>query len=214
MNYELVIFDCDGVLVDSESIVCRVIAEEMQAIGLETTVEEVDRRFTGRTAEDCLLEIEKEFGGPLPANYFDNCERRIRELFHRDLEPIAGIQELLEHLTETATPVCVASSGSHEKMRLTLGKTNLLSYFNGHVFSAEDVGRGKPWPDLFLFAAKKFQVEPSRCLVIEDSVPGVKAAVAAGMKVIGYAADLHRVKPLENAGAKVVLDLSSISALL
>ena len=207
---ELVIFDCDGVLVDSETIVCRILAEEMNKLGMQTTAEELDEQFSGRPAKDCLLEIETRFGGPLPDNYFGNTERRIREAFHSELQPVTGIEDLLDHLLQVNLPSCVASSGSHDKMRLTLNKTGLFDYFDGRIFSADDVSRGKPWPDLFLHAAHSLGAEPHHCLVVEDSIAGVKAAVAAGMPVVGYSNHPVRAKQLEREGAKVVKDLSAV----
>ena len=207
---ELVIFDCDGVLVDSETIVCRILAEEMNKLGMDTTAEELDEQFSGRPAKDCLLEIETRYGGPLPDNYFGNTERRIREAFHSELQPVTGIEDLLDHLLQVSLPSCVASSGSHEKMRLTLNKTGLFDYFDGRIFSADDVSRGKPWPDLFLHAAHCLGAEPHHCLVVEDSIAGVKAAVAAGMPVVGYSNHPVRAKQLEQEGARVVTDLSAV----
>lgn len=203
----LVIFDCDGVLVDSETIVCRVLAEEMTKLGMPATVEELDEQFSGRPAQDCVLDIEKRYGGPLPESYFDNTERRIREAFHSELEPVTGIREVLEKLQTTDLQTCVASSGPHAKMRITLNKTGLWEYFDGRIFSAEDVGRGKPWPDLFLHSARHFDVDPAHCLVVEDSIAGVKAAVAAGMPVIGYSHNATRARQLEAEGARVIHDM-------
>ncbi|WP_193162697.1 HAD family hydrolase [Microbulbifer hainanensis] len=207
---ELVIFDCDGVLVDSESIVCRILAEEMNKLGMTTTAEELDEQFSGRPAQDCLLEIETRYGGPLPDHYFGNTERRIREAFHEELQPVAGIEDLLDHLLQLNLPSCVASSGSHEKMRLTLNKTGLYDYFDGRIFSVDDVSRGKPWPDLFLHAAQTMGVEPQHCLVVEDSIAGVKAAVTAGMPVVGYSGHPVRAPQLEKVGARVVSDLMAV----
>lgn len=207
---ELVIFDCDGVLVDSESIVCRILAEEMNKLGMETTAEELDEQFSGRPARDCLLEIETRYGGPLPDAYFGNTERRIREAFHSELQPIAGIEDLLDHLLQVNLRSCVASSGSHEKMQLTLNRTGLYEYFDGRIYSADDVARGKPHPDLFLHAAQSMGVEPQHCLVVEDSIAGVTAAVAAGMPVVGYSNHPVRAPQLERAGARVVRDLMAV----
>ncbi|MGL6161451.1 HAD family hydrolase [Microbulbifer sp.] len=207
---ELVIFDCDGVLVDSESIVCRILAEEMNKLGLETTAEELDEQFSGRPAGDCLLEIETLYGGPLPEHYFHNTERRIREAFHAELQPISGIEDLLDHLLQVNLQSCVASSGSHEKMQLTLNRTGLYEYFDGRIFSADDVSRGKPWPDLFLHAAQTMGVEPQHCLVVEDSISGVKGAVAAGMPVIAYSDNPRRATQLKKAGARVVSDVMAV----
>jgi len=207
---ELVIFDCDGVLVDSESIVCRVLAEEMNKLGMEATAEELDEQFSGRPARECLLEIETRYGGPLPEHYFHNTERRIREAFHAELEPVAGIEDLLDHLLQVNLQSCVASSGSHEKMQLTLNKTGLYEYFDGRIFSADDVSRGKPSPDLFLHAAQVMGVEPQHCLVVEDSIAGVQAAVAAGMQVVAYSSHPLRGPQLAKAGARVVGDLMAV----
>ncbi|GAA5525261.1 6-phosphogluconate phosphatase [Microbulbifer aestuariivivens] len=207
---QLVIFDCDGVLVDSETIVCRILAEEMNKLGLCTSVEELDEQFSGRPARDCLAEIETRYGGPLPHDYFDNTERRIRAAFHRELAPVAGIEEVLDQLLQLNLPSCVASSGSHDKMRLTLGRTGLYDYFDGRIYSADDVGRGKPWPDLFLHAAQSMGVEPQHCLVVEDSLAGVKAAVAAGMPVVGYSQHPRRASQLEAQGAMVVRDMLAV----
>ncbi|BBM01456.1 HAD family phosphatase [Microbulbifer sp. GL-2] len=207
---DLVIFDCDGVLVDSESIVCRILAEEMNKLGISTTAEELDEQFSGRPAKDCLLEIEKRYGGPLPDHYFGNTERLIREAFHAELQPIAGIEGLLDQLQKIGLRSCVASSGSHQKMQLTLNKTGLYEYFDGRIFSAEDVSRGKPWPELFLHAASSMGAEPERCLVVEDSIFGVQAAVAAGMRVVGYSGHPVRGPQLEQQGARVVSDMMSV----
>lgn len=210
MAVELVIFDCDGVLVDSEQIVCRILAEEMAGLGMATSAEELDEAFSGRPARDCLLEIETRYGGPLPEQYFHNTERRIREAFHQELQAVAGIEELLEQLQQRELRSCVASSGSHEKMRITLNKTGLYPYFDGRIFSVDDVARGKPWPDLFLHAAQRMDTEPARCLVVEDSIAGVRAAVAAGMPVLGYTDNPRRAPQLEREGARVVKDVLSV----
>ncbi|MFV8783428.1 HAD family hydrolase [Microbulbifer sp. SA54] len=203
----LVIFDCDGVLVDSETIVCRVIAEEMTKLGMPATLDELDEQFSGRPSQDCIMDIEARYGGPLPESYFHNTERRIREAFHSELEPVTGICEVLEKLQNTSLQTCVASSGPHAKMQITLNKTGLWDYFDGRIFSAEDVGRGKPWPDLFLHSARHFDVAPEHCLVVEDSIAGVKAAVAAGMPVIGYSHNYNRARQLEAEGAHVINDM-------
>ncbi|WKD50116.1 HAD family hydrolase [Microbulbifer spongiae] len=206
---ELVIFDCDGVLVDSEHIVCRILAEEMNKLGMPTSAEELDEQFSGRPAEDCLLEIEKRYGGPLPDHYFGNTERRIREAFHAELQPVAGIEGLLDQLVQMGLPSCVASSGSHQKMQLTLRKTGLYEYFQGRIFSAEDVSRGKPWPELFLHAADTMGIAPDHCLVVEDSIAGVRAAAAAGMRVVGFAQPA-RAHLLERAGAQVINNMMAV----
>lgn len=206
-NTRLVIFDCDGVLVDSETIVCRVLAEEMTKLGMPATADELDEQFSGRPSQDCILDIETRYGGPLPEAYFHNTERRIRQAFHQELEPVAGIHEVLEKLQTTELQTCVASSGPHAKMQITLNKTGLWDYFDGRIFSADDVGRGKPWPDLFLHSARQFDISPQQCLVVEDSIAGVKAAVAAGMPVIGYSHNDVRSRQLAAEGARVIHDM-------
>ncbi|WGL15727.1 HAD-IA family hydrolase [Microbulbifer bruguierae] len=206
-NTRLVIFDCDGVLVDSESIVCRVLAEEMTKLGMPATAEELDEQFSGRPAQDCIVDIETRYGGPLPTSYFNATENRIRAAFHNELEAVTGIFEVLERLQNTDLLTCVASSGPHAKMAITLNKTGLWDYFAGRIFSAEDVGRGKPWPDLFLHSARHFDIDPQHCLVVEDSIAGVKAAVAAGMPVIGYSHNGARARQLEAEGARVINDM-------
>lgn len=203
----LVIFDCDGVLVDSETIVCRVLAEEMTKLGMPATAEELDEQLSGRPSRDCILDIEARYGGPLPESYFHTTESRIRRAFHEELEPVTGIHEVLEKLQGTDLQSCVASSGPHAKMQITLNKTGLWDFFEGRIFSADDVGRGKPWPDLFLHSARHFEVEPQHCLVVEDSIAGVKAAVAAGMPVIGYSHNSARGRQLEAEGARVIHDM-------
>ncbi|WP_299594767.1 HAD family phosphatase [uncultured Microbulbifer sp.] len=203
----LVIFDCDGVLVDSETIVCRVLAEEMTRLGMPATAEELDEQFSGRPSKDCILDIETRYGGPLPQSYFNATESRIREAFHTELEAVTGIREVLEKLQTTGLQTCVASSGPHAKMQITLNKTGLWDYFHGRIYSADDVGRGKPWPDLFLHSAAQFDVAPEHCLVVEDSIAGVKAAVAAGMPVIGYSHNSVRARQLEAEGARVINDM-------
>jgi len=203
----LVIFDCDGVLVDSETIVCRVLAEEMTRLGMPATAEELDEQFSGRPSRDCILDIETRYGGPLPQSYFNATERRIREAFHTELEAVAGIHEVLEKLQSTDLQTCVASSGPHAKMQITLNKTGLWDYFDGRIYSADDVGRGKPWPDLFLHSAAQFDIAPEHCLVVEDSIAGVKAAVAAGMPVVGYSHNDNRARQLQAEGARVINDM-------
>lgn len=203
-NTQLVIFDCDGVLVDSETIVCRIIAEEMNRLGIPITAGEVDAQFSGRPAKDCVLEIEKRYGGPLPETYFTTTEGRIHDAFHRELKPVPGIELVIKEIGKKNIQSCIASSGSHKKMHITLNKTRLFHYFDKRIFSAEDVPRGKPWPDLFLHSARFFGVSPRHCLVLEDSIAGVRAAVAAGMPVVGYSRQAARGRQLQAAGANVI----------
>jgi HAD superfamily hydrolase (TIGR01509 family) len=210
MRFDLVIFDCDGVLVDSEPISARVLARHLEQIGLPMSHEEIDARFTGRSMMSCLETVENLRGKPLPGDFLAELQQETYEQFRADLKAVHGVATVLDSLR---IPYCVASSGDHEKMRLTLALTGLRERFEGRIFSATEVPRGKPFPDLFLHAAKSMGAEPSRCAVIEDSEPGVRAAVAAGMTVFGYA-ERSDAKRLEAAGAVVFDSMEQLPALL
>jgi len=209
---ELVIFDCDGVLVDSEPVANRIFADALIEIGLDTTYERTRREFTGRTMEQCVAAVEQRLGRPIPAGFVDRLQERTFAAFRRDLRPVPGVADALRTLGEVKT--CVASSGEPEKMRLTLELTGLLPRFDGRLFSATEVGRGKPHPDLFLHAAREMDAGPESCVVVEDSVPGVRAGVSAAMAVLGYAAEDGSVELLERAGATVFRDMRDLPALL
>ena len=184
MSCELVIFDCDGVLVDSEPISNRVFTSALHELGFDWTYDRVCRRFIGLSMPLCIEQIEEELGCPVPDRFIGDLQRRTFEAFRRErLQAVRGVPQLLENLD---MPFCVASSGELEKMRVTLTLTGLLPRFEGRLFSAQQVRHGKPAPDLFLFAAEACGVVPGRCVVVEDSVPGVRAARAAGMTVFGY----------------------------
>ena len=201
---ELVIFDCDGVLVDSERIANEVFARALREVcGLEFTFEQMLETFVGHSKDQCLAKIEALLGGPPPAEL----ERRYRDEIDAALadsvEPVAGIDAVLNELS---LPFCVASSGSHDKMRLTLGKTGLYDYFAGNIFSTGEVARGKPHPDIYLHAAARMGgVDPARCLVVEDTPLGITGARAADMHAFGYAGLMPAPK-LEAAGAHRVFD--------
>jgi HAD superfamily hydrolase (TIGR01509 family) len=201
----LVIFDCDGVLVDSEPISCRTFTEALREIGLEVTPQQMFDEFVGYSMQHCMEVVEKMLGRPAPGNFVAELQARTFERFKAELKAMPGIEQALEDLDEIGIPFCVASSGAHEKMRTTLGITGLLPRFEGKMFSATQVLRGKPAPDLYLFAAEKMGVEVGRCVVVEDAPPGVQAGVAAGMRVLGFAAHTPR-KKLEAAGAHVIFD--------
>jgi HAD superfamily hydrolase (TIGR01509 family) len=186
MGWDAVIFDCDGVLVDSEPISNRVMTEMLTEIGLAYTPERTTDAFMGRSMASCMSIIERELGCPPPEGFTDQFERRTFALFRRELRPIRGVEEMLDRLP---WPVCVASSGDHVKLRTTLTHTGLWDRFAGRIFSAVDVGRGKPYPDLYLFAAERMGADPTRCAVVEDSLPGVEAGKAAGMTVFAFAGE-------------------------
>ncbi|MGV9695029.1 HAD family hydrolase [Streptomyces sp. NPDC003470] len=187
MRYELILFDNDGVLVDSEPISNRLLAAHLTELGHPTSYEDSLRDYMGSAmhrVHDLVLE---RSGRPLPEDFDDVFHRRVFAAFERALEPVPGVVGVLEKLAADEVPYCVASSGSHERIRVGHRKTGLDRWFDdARIFSAEDVGRGKPAPDLFLHAAERMGVAPERCLVIEDSALGVRAAVAAGMDVYGF----------------------------
>jgi HAD superfamily hydrolase (TIGR01509 family) len=188
LNFDLVIFDCDGVLVDSEALACVVHADMLTAHGYAITAEEVHDRFLGRSAREARVEVETELGRALSDDYTVQLKATIDEVFGARLLPIPHIAEALERLPQR---ICVASSGTPTRTRSSLSTTGLLAYFDPHLFSAMQVENGKPAPDLFLFAAEQMGVPPARCLVIEDSVPGITGACAAGMTVFGFHGGSH-----------------------
>lgn len=205
----LIIFDCDGVLVDSEAIASKVFAEHLTQAGHAYTPEECLMRFAGLSLDSCRAMVEAESGRLLPENFFLHLQRETFARFSEALQPVPGVVDVLEFLREHEWPCCVASSGSHEKMAMTLEKTGLLKYFGNRIFSASDVLRGKPAPDLFLHAARSQGCPPARCIVIEDSVPGVLAGIAAGMQVCAFG-DRHAI----SADAQVLTCMSELPAML
>jgi len=201
---DLIIFDCDGVLVDSERVANEVFARVLAEVcGLQFSLEDMFDTFVGHSRLQCLQKIEALIGAPPPAELDLRYRQDINLALRQSVTAIDGIEGVLEHLS---LPSCVASSGSHEKMQMTLGKTGLLDFFKGRIFSTGEVERGKPYPDIYLHAAERMGVrDPTRCLVIEDSPIGVSGAVAAGMKVFGFAALMPSHK-LRAAGAHHVFD--------
>lgn len=207
----LVIFDCDGVLVDTEPVANRLLVRLLADEGFHLTYEECRRLFVGRTMQAVQDHVEAALKRPLGVDWPTYVRDRTLDAFAEGIEPVAGAGEVLHGLKMRGLPFCVASSGKFEKMRFTLGATGLLPLVEHVLFSAEEVAHGKPAPDLFLHAAARMGHEPHSCLVIEDSVPGVQAAVAAGMKVIGYAGDPHTDgEVLKREGAHVISDLSAL----
>lgn len=199
---QLVIFDCDGVLVDSEPIANRVFAEMVGELGLAMTSEDVFERFGGRSMSYCVATVTDMLGRPVPAEFLGDYRSRLGAALEKELRPMPGIAAALDAI---GVPYCVASSGDHQKMRTTLGITKLLPRFDGRLFSVTEVARGKPFPDVFLLAAERCGVEPAACAVVEDSPVGVAAGRAAGMRVLGYAAATPRRRLLA-AGAHAVFD--------
>ncbi|MFZ3595321.1 HAD family hydrolase [Streptomyces sp. BH104] len=189
MRYDLVIFDNDGVLVDSEPISNTLLAGYLTELGHPTSYEESLRDYMGAAMHRVHDVVLERTGQRLPEDFDEVFHARVFAEFERELEPVDGIVEVLERLTADGVPYCVASSGSHERIRVGHRKTGLDKWFGDErIFSSQDVGRGKPAPDLFLYAADRMGVPPEKCLVVEDSPLGVQAAVAAGMDVYGFTA--------------------------
>jgi len=188
MGVDLVIFDCDGVLVDSEIVSFEAEAEVLAEVGIGVPPDELVERFVGLSSASTFAVLEREHGIRLPPDFAERCRQRVLEAFDNRLRPIPGIAGLLERLAHRR---CVASSSEPSRVRHSLRLTGILHHFDPHIFSATQVTHGKPAPDLFLFAAAEMGVAPDRCLVIEDSPPGVTGARAAGMRVLGFTGGGH-----------------------
>jgi len=187
MRPHLIIFDCDGVLVDSEVLSCRCLCDALAGCGIEVGLEETLDLFLGRSL-DAVLEHYQGLGRPIPRQFPAELMAKVQETFRSALCPIDGIGPVLEDLK---IPHCVASSSTLDRVSLSLSLTGLARHFGDRLFTAQMVDRGKPAPDLFLYAARRMQADPVRTLVIEDSVSGVRAAKAAGMTVWGFVGGSH-----------------------
>jgi HAD superfamily hydrolase (TIGR01509 family) len=213
-DLQLVVFDCDGVLVDSEVISNDVLACSLTAEGLPTTLAEARRDYQGLLLADVISRAEAKLGRSLPEDWLERFERDRTEAFHRELQPVPGAAEAVQRISAAGVAVCVASQGKIEKTKLSLSLTGLRHLFPGAaLFSAYSVPRGKPHPDLFLHAAAVMEAKPVRCAVVEDTASGVTAAVAAGMRALGYVADSDEAA-LRRAGAEVLRSLEELPALL
>lgn len=210
MSWQLIIFDCDGVLVDSEPISNRIMAEMLTDAGLPMDLEDCYEHFMGRTMSDCVNILAARFRHRVADDFVEAVRRRTLDALATEVEPVPGVAAVLEDL---GVPLCVASSGQLVKMRTTLRRTGLMHHFDDNLFSAAGMGRGKPHPDIFLHAAAAMGAEPAACAVIEDSAAGVEAGVAAGMTVFGYAA-LTGPERLAAAGAHVFTNMGELPALL
>jgi HAD superfamily hydrolase (TIGR01509 family) len=207
----LVIFDCDGVLVDSEPIAVRIDVEMLAELGVTMSEAEVIERYVGRSPEVILAETEARLGRRVPEDWFERGEARIREAYLTELAPVDGIEEALGQIRD---PVCVASSSGHENLRFKLTLTGLYERFAGRIFSASEVANGKPAPDLFLHAAQQMGAAPADCIVVEDSRYGVAAARAAGMQVLGYAGGLTPAEVLQGPRTIVFDDMHELPQLI
>ncbi len=186
MKTDAIIFDCDGTLVDSEPLTMEVLVECAGKLGLEMTVAEALERFKGGKMADCVAAFEQQLGCTLPENFTPDFRARCAEVYEDRLEPIAGAHKVLQQLR---LPYCLASSGPMKKIELNLRVTGLTHYFGDRIFSAYDLGKWKPDPSLFLHAAEAMGAAPEHCAVVEDSLPGVQAGLAAGMRVFVLAGE-------------------------
>ena len=218
---DLIIFDCDGVLVDSEIIAAKVESALLTEAGYPISVEEMGERFAGMTWKNILLQVEKESDIPLSAQLLDKSEQLLDARLAREVKIIDGVKFALSRIT---TPRCICSNSSGARLDMMLEKVSLKPYFAPHIFSAKDLGadRVKPKPDIFLHGAKQMNVAPERALVIEDSVHGIHGARAAGMRVVGFTGASHtypsHADRLTDAGAETVIsrmaDLPAVIAAL
>ena len=210
----LVIFDCDGVLVDTEPTSNRVLAAAITEAGLAIDADEVWEQFEAMRLADVQARVEERLGRSLGEEWLPEFEARRVAAFQEGLDAIAGVEDVLRGLRAAGRPICVASQARLEKMELTLGLTGLRGYFDdGALFSSTLVERGKPHPDLLLYAAGAMGFEPAQSVVVEDAVPGVRAAQAAGMPVFGYAAEGTDDR-LAVAGARVFRSMGELPGLL
>ena len=229
----LVIFDCDGVLVDSEIISAQVTSDCLKEIGVDLSAGYFLETYRGKSVADCIRMITAELSGQDSWKNLSEPERQERgATFWRyvqlqtlvacetQLEPVHGIMPVLDYLRDHQIPFCVASNGKHEKMRMTLAKTEIMPYVQGRVFSFEDVTRGKPAPDLFLHAAKTLNIEPAKAIVVEDSLTGIQAALAAGMRPLGYCppnadgSDNCLLGEMKKLGAEVFFSMDELIPLI
>ncbi len=207
----MVIFDCDGVLVDSERLTHQVVVDMLAEHGVDLPFEEAVDRFIGMSMANGLVQLKALLGGELPADFLPEMGRRTRAAFRAGLTTVPGVEAVLDGLPR---PFCVASNGNHAKVNFTLGHTGLLPRFAGRIFTADDVAHPKPAPDLFLLAARTLGVPPARTTVVEDTPTGVAAARAAGMRVIGFAAMTPAGRLLAAGAVGIAHDMATVAALL
>lgn len=210
-DLELVIFDCDGVLVESERITNRVFCSMLNELGLDLTLQDMFQHFVGYSMDQCMRIVNEMLGEPPPDDFVPEFKQRAARALQSELTPVDGIEFVLESLD---VPYCVASSGHHDKIRHSLNTTGLLDYFEGATFSVTDVENPKPAPDVFLLAAREHDVAPEACVVVEDTPVGVRGGMEAGMQVYGFSAYMpeHR---LRKAGAhRVFSDMEQLPGLL
>jgi HAD superfamily hydrolase (TIGR01509 family) len=212
----LIIFDCDGVLVDTEPVSNRCFSAALNREGLAWDVPETMRRLMGRSLKSCIAIVEAELGRALPPGFVDVLQAETFAAFRRErVGAVAGVETAIDALEAAGHRTCVASSGDIDKMRLTLGGAGLWNRFAGRIYSASQVARGKPFPDLFLFAAREMGAPPADCVVVEDAVAGTQAARAAGMRVLCYAGAPYADRDgMAEAGGELFDDMERLPALI
>ena len=204
------IFDCDGVLVDTELIANRVLASLLTEAGIPTTFDDCMREYRGRAMTSVIAAATERLGAPLPFDVAERYYAEVKAVFRRELEPVPGVIAALDRID---LPSCVASSGPHHKMEVTLRHTGLWDRFEGRIFSASEVAVGKPAPDLFLHAARRMGFDPATTAVVEDSLPGIQAACAAGMRALAFARHTG-ADVLAAAGGETFEDMADLPGLL
>jgi HAD superfamily hydrolase (TIGR01509 family) len=215
MSVELVIFDCDGVLIESERLAVELDLAMLAEVGWQMSREEVIERFMGRSYENMLAQIAQFLGHPVPPEWIERWDRSYRELLAAELEPVDGIVDALRALHAAGYRSCVASSSSHPTLQANLSTAKLLEHLPGPIFSASEVPNGKPAPDLFLHAAATMGVAPAHCVVVEDSRYGVQAARAAAMAVLAYAGgQMTPLEALAGPGTTIFHHMSELPGLV
>lgn len=210
MNYKCIIFDCDGVLVDSESISAKIFQQMAAELGLKMDFETAVEQFAGTSMSDNIQFVSDNIAEEMPEDFETEFRKRTYEAFKTGIRPIEGVHELLE---KVKVPFCVASSGPANKIELNLTVTKLIDKFRGKIFSSYDIGSWKPEPGIFLHAAKTMGFSPEECVVIEDSASGIRAAVAGGFRVFALANEL-KCHNFEELGAKVFYAMDELAVLL
>jgi HAD superfamily hydrolase (TIGR01509 family) len=209
-RFDMVAFDCDGVLVDSEPITCGVLADMLNELGWKISLEETIRTFVGRSVRDEIAIIEARIGKPIQPDFYEEFVARRNVMLEQAIVPVQGVEAAVGALAEQKIPFCVVSGADRAKMRLTLGKTGLLPWFDGKLFSGMEVARTKPAPDVYLLAAETMGIAPSRCVAIEDTPTGVTAGVAAGMTVFGYAERMDAQLLLDAGAVRTFSDMAQL----
>ena len=209
----LLILDCDGVLIDSEPPSSRLVAQECRAMGLDITDTQAMHRFAGKTLRTIMAELEAQDDIRMPPDWPDLMQQRLVSVLEQEAAPVDGAHAMLEAIAALGLPVCVASNSSHEEMAVKFRRTGMDRMLQGRLHSARDVGRPKPWPDLFLSAAAAEGVSPEACLVVEDSDTGLRAAQAAGMACVMLRADGDPALPMIDEPVAAIRRIDHLSAL-